>query len=154
MKNKTLITLLIFGLVISVYCGEKVAKEDQTEDANKSRKEKVEGRSKKIKELLVLAQNALKEKKDKDAIEYYTKAAKLGDSSSQCFLGSCYLYGMYGKEKDIDKAVHWYRRASKQGNKLATEQLSRCFASGKVETKRRVNAKKRAAKLSEKSHKP
>jgi len=155
MNSKITITLFLFGLIaFSSYCGDKVAKEDLTDKKDKTKQETIESRNKKIKELLILAQNAMKEKKHKDAIEYYIKAAKLGDSPSQCFLGSCYLYGMYGNEKDNEKAVHWYRRASKQGNKLAQEQLSRCFANGLVDTKRKVNSARKSAKWAEKSHKP
>ena len=155
MNPKNTITLLLSGLIIlSSYCEEKASEDSNKKSDNKTEAENLENRNKKIKEILVLAQNAMKGKKHKNAIEYYTKAARLGDTPSQCFLGSCYLYGLYGTPKDEEKAVQWYRRAARNGNKLAQEQLSRCFANGLVNTRRKVNSAKKSAKWAEKSHKP
>ena len=120
----------------------------------KTEKRTPDQRKKKIKESLILAQQALKNNKNRDAITYYTKAAKLGDTSSQCFLGSCYLYGMYGTTKNQELALKWYRRAAKQGNKLAQEQLSRCFANGTVGKNKPNKAPKKSAKWYRESKRP
>ena len=107
---------------------------------------------KKIQQHLMDAQRALREHKNREAIAYYTQAAKLGDTKSQCFLGSCYLYGLYGTPKDKEKAVQWYRKAAKRGNKLAQEQLSRCFGDGTAGTNKPKKASRKSAKWSRESH--
>ena len=107
---------------------------------------------KRIQQHIMNAQKALKEHKNRDAIAHYTKAARLGDTKSQCFLGSCYLYGLYGVSKDKEKAVQWYRKAAKRGNKLAQEQLSRCFADGTAGINKPKRASRKSAKWSKESH--
>lgn len=147
--------MLLIGLTISSYGGgKKVAKEDQVDDKDKTRQEKTEYRKKKAREFVILAQNAFKEKKYKEGIEYYTKAANHGDTASMCFLGSVYLYGLHGTPKDKEKAVAYYKRAAHKGNKLAQEQLSRCFADGTAEARNQGKSAKKSAKWAEESHKP
>ncbi|MFR0872929.1 MAG: tetratricopeptide repeat protein, partial [Oscillospiraceae bacterium] len=43
----------------------------------------------------------------KEAVDWYTKAAELGNAIAMCNLGVCYKYGT-GVKKDEKKAVEWY----------------------------------------------
>ena len=45
------------------------------------------------------------------AMEYYRKAAKLGNDDACIKLGNCYYYG-YGVTPDSTQAVEWYNKAS------------------------------------------
>ncbi len=56
------------------------------------------------------------------AIEYLTKAAKLGYFEAQCLLGSMYMEGE-GVEKDKEKALHHYEKAAIGGNPYARYNL-------------------------------
>ena len=55
------------------------------------------------------------------AVEYFTKAATIGDAKAQYNLGKSYLKGI-GVEKDLDEALKWFTRASDQGH----ETLHQC----------------------------
>ena len=58
------------------------------------------------------------------AVDWYRKAADVGDPNAQFNLGYCYWTGD-GVKKDTDEAVKWFRKAAEQGNALAIETLKR-----------------------------
>ena len=60
------------------------------------------------------------------AVEYWKKAAELGDAQGQFNLGCCYEEGSFGLEKDIERARLWLEKAAAQGHGGAKEQL-RCL---------------------------
>jgi TPR repeat protein len=139
----------LFFILFSLTCSVTAGKKDNIEKLDKKSSGEVK---QKIQMHLRLAQKALKNHKNKEAIDHYKKASKLGDTTSQCFLGSCYLYGLYGTKKDKEMAVKFYRKAAKKGNKLAQEQLSRCFADGTAGAGKPGKAPKKSAKWSRESH--
>lgn len=55
------------------------------------------------------------EKNYKKAVEYFTKAAKLGHAEAQHALAACYEFGL-GVEKNNRDAADWYNKAAKQGH--------------------------------------
>lgn len=63
-----------------------------------------------------------------DAVGYLTKAADLGDSQAQTFLGICYRYGQGVKQNDSIGA-EWYRKAAMQGDSVAQYNLSNYYFS-------------------------
>ena len=60
------------------------------------------------------------------AIEWYTKAADLGNSEAMTMIGGMYQLGsLYGGEDDLEKAIEWYQKASDLGNADAQSYLER-----------------------------
>lgn len=57
-------------------------------------------------------------------------AALKGDVDAQFELGSDYLYGEDGLERDPVQAMEWFRRAAEQGHAWAQESLGRAYQSG------------------------
>ncbi len=57
------------------------------------------------------------EKDEKEAVEYYKKAAKT-NLDAQCFLGKCYYEGI-GVEKDEKEAEKWFKKAAEANHKYA-----------------------------------
>ena len=53
-----------------------------------------------------------------EAAKCYRKAAKLGNSDAQLYLGDYYRIGR-GVKKDSQQELYWYRKAAEQGNKVA-----------------------------------
>ena len=145
MSRFFLILMLVFSAGLSLTAGKR--------DGKKVSELSTDEKNAKIKVFVAAAHAALKAGENSDALELYRKAARFGDSRSQCFLGSCYFYGLHGVSKNIDKAKRWYRKAAEQGNKLAQEQLSRCFGKKASDTKRRRFHKK-SAEWFGKSQKP
>ena len=62
----------------------------------------------------------------KKSVEYWKKAAELGDAQGQFNLGCCYKDGYGELEKDVEKARLWLEKAAAQGHDGAKEQL-RCL---------------------------
>jgi len=61
--------------------------------------------------------------KDKEAIEWFQKAAEQGHIEAQNSLGDCYASDNYG-QKDIAKAIEWYSKAAAQGHNMAKFNLN------------------------------
>ena len=60
------------------------------------------------------------------AIEWYTKAADLGNSDAMKMIGNMYKLGsLYGGEDDLEKAIEWYQKAADLGNSDAQSYLER-----------------------------
>ena len=69
------------------------------------------------------------ENKEREAVEWYTKAAEQGYALAQCDLGFCYQFGE-GVEKNPAKAVEWFRKAAEQGDARAQCYLGDCYMLG------------------------
>ncbi len=60
------------------------------------------------------------------AIEWYTKAADLGNTEAMKMIGYMYTLGsLYGREDDLEKAIEWYQKAADLGNADAQSYLER-----------------------------
>ena len=60
------------------------------------------------------------------AIEWYTKAADLGNTEAMKMIGYMYTLGsLYGGEDDLEKAIEWYQKAADLGNADAQSYLER-----------------------------
>ena len=70
----------------------------------------------------------------KKAAEWYQRAAELGHSSSQHYLGVMYSLGR-GVRKDGNKAVEWIGKAADQGNPAAVRDLGNIYRDGNGVTK-------------------
>ena len=69
-------------------------------------------------------------KKDyNSALQYYHKAALMGNATAQMDLGYCYEFGV-GVAKDIAEAIKWYRTAAEQGDSSAQFVLGEFYAFG------------------------
>lgn len=66
-------------------------------------------------------------KKEKDSIEFYTQAAKLGSQEAQLYLGA-YYENRSTNQSDLDEAIMWYEEALKNGNRNAADALQRLEA--------------------------
>ena len=73
----------------------------------------------------------IKKKKDEefenDAIEMLYKAAKLGDTFAQFYLGFLCCYGVFGFEDEDDEAEKWLEMAARKGNTDAQYHLGLCY---------------------------
>ena len=61
-------------------------------------------------------------KDDKQAVEWWRKAADQGHAAAQYKLGVAYYFGR-GVEKDDKQAVEWFRKAADQGHAEAQYKL-------------------------------
>ena len=64
-----------------------------------------------------------------EMIEWYTKAAELGDAEAQCNLGVFYALGI-GAKQDWQKAVSWFAKAAEHGHAAAQYHLGNCYYFG------------------------
>ena len=80
------------------------------------------------------------------AVEYYTKAAALGDATAHHHLGSMYYYGQ-GVEKDLEKAVYHLELAAMGGDPKARFHLASYEAKNNGNIERAVKHFIIAAKL-------
>lgn len=74
------------------------------------------------------------EDSDEKAVDYYIKAAKLGDPRANFNVGSFYHRGKV-LELDIEKAIDYYQRAAELGYDGAYSRLGRLYMEGKLLTK-------------------
>ena len=65
-------------------------------------------------------------KNERNAMEWYTKAAEQGHIIAQYNLALCYRYDY----KDARTAVEWYTKAAEQGYALAQNSLGYCYETG------------------------
>ena len=74
-----------------------------------------------------IANTYLMHRKYADAVQWYLKAAELGDSDAMCRLGGSYQHGN-GVEQSIEKAVQMYKKAIiTDGNADALLDLGLCY---------------------------
>jgi tetratricopeptide (TPR) repeat protein len=98
------------------------------EPVGKSKEEVVKQVMKRIKKNDPVAMTHMGETHDREgdygnALEYWTKAAKLGDAAAHCCLGTLYRIGE-GVEKDEKKAVYHYEQAAIGGHPVARDRLA------------------------------
>ncbi|EBA2817540.1 sel1 repeat family protein [Salmonella enterica] len=69
---------------------------------------------------------------DKEArsLQWFRKAAELGQADAQNILGYFYLNGKRGIKRDLQKGVQWYELAAAQGNVDALINLGEIYYSG------------------------
>jgi len=67
---------------------------------------------------------------NKNAVKWFTKAAKAGDPIAEVILGRLYIQGI-GVAKDEHEAVAWFRRAADTGNAEAQFELAESYANGR-----------------------
>ncbi|KAJ6248782.1 sel1-repeat-containing protein ybeq [Anaeramoeba flamelloides] len=61
------------------------------------------------------------------AVDYYSRASKLGSKQAIGRLGDCYFYGRGVKKRDIQKALLLYLEAAEFGITLSENSLDQCF---------------------------
>lgn len=69
------------------------------------------------------------EKDYEKALQWYYKAAEVGDANALCNIGIYHLFG-YGIEKDEKTAVEWFMKAAVKGQAVARYNLAYCYLSG------------------------
>ena len=90
-------------------------------------------------------------KKYKQAIKYFRKAAEQGYASAQYNLGYCYDNGK-GVTIDSDEAAKWYRKAAEQGHAEAQHELGHCYGYGRGVEKNYTEAVKWYKKAAEQGY--
>ena len=70
------------------------------------------------------------EKDDREALNWYLKAAEQNYPKAQGVLGKLYLNGGVGVEKDEQEAARWFRKAGQQDNVSAQYNLGVLYATG------------------------
>lgn len=68
---------------------------------------------------------------DKKAVQYFLKAADMGDRCAQAALGAMYELGRGVPSPDPELAFYWYRKAAVQGHPEGQRNLARCYETGK-----------------------
>ena len=74
---------------------------------------------------------ALQASKETEAVEWFRKAAVLGNAGAQYGLGLMYAVGRGGLRKDEAQAADWYRKAAEQGEANAQNVLGLMYAEGR-----------------------
>lgn len=91
-------------------------------------------------------------KKDyNSAVQYFHKAALMGDAVAQTYLGLCYHNG-FGVSQDYAETVKWYRMAAEQGDARAQYGLGYCYYHGYSVTQDFVEAVKWYRKAAEQGY--
>ena len=65
----------------------------------------------------------------KKACYWMKKAAQVGNSEAQCWVGLFYLWGYFGK-KDAKTALLWFHRAAQQNNPDGLYEIGSCYEHG------------------------
>lgn len=73
----------------------------------------------------------MKEKDEREAVEWFKKAAEQGLADAQYNLGYMYYNGC-GVEKDVDEAVQWLNKAAAQGHSGAKGALKMILGSSRI----------------------
>ena len=83
--------------------------------------------SKRAEKFLEKGNTTFEAQKYESAVQYYTRAAELGNAEAQYKLGCCYETGI-GVEQDLNKAEFWIRQSADQGMQQALIALRRFSA--------------------------
>ena len=78
---------------------------------------------------LAVAQEALADGDDAEAVKLFNSLAEDGDARAQYWLGDMYEYG-YGVKKDIPTAISWMEKAANQGLATAQARLGELYFVG------------------------
>ena len=85
---------------------------------------RVDAESKRAEMFLEKGNTTFEARKYESAVQYYTRAAELGNAEAQYKLGCCYETGI-GIEQDLNKAEFWIRQSADQGMQQALIALRR-----------------------------
>ena len=85
---------------------------------------RVDAESKRAEKFLEKGNTTFEAQKYESAVQYYTRAAELGNAEAQYRLGCCYETGT-GIEQDLNKAEFWIRQSADQGMQQALIALRR-----------------------------
>lgn len=66
---------------------------------------------------------------DKEAVDWYRKAAEQGDAAGEYSVGHMYITGE-GVEKNAEKALYWLRRAAEKDYLIAVRSLAQAYRRG------------------------
>lgn len=80
------------------------------------------------KDYACLSERAKTTKQNK--IKNYEESLKVGDPAAQCFVGVCYLFGIYGKPIDYDAGYKLIQSSADAGNKDGKAALGWCYFLG------------------------
>ena len=80
--------------------------------------------SKRAEKFLEKGNTTFEAQKYESAVQYYTRAAEMGNAEAQYRLGCCYETGI-GVEQDLNKAEFWIRQSADQGMQQALIALRR-----------------------------
>jgi TPR repeat protein len=69
-------------------------------------------------------------KNDTEAVEWFTLAAKAGNSSAMLTLGGLYLLGNDGVEQNDEDAAKWFQKAADLKNAAAIYDLGKLYEDG------------------------
>ncbi len=83
--------------------------------------------SKRAEKFLEKGNTTFEAQKFESAVQYYTRAAKLGNAEAQFRLGCCYETGT-GVEQNLKEAEFWFRKSAEQGEEQAKAALNRIGA--------------------------
>ena len=83
--------------------------------------------SKRAEKLLEKGNTTFEAQKFESAVQYYPRAAELGNAEAQYKLGCCYETGT-GVEQDLNEAEFWFRKAAEQGYEKSKDALERLGA--------------------------
>lgn len=75
-----------------------------------------------IAKIIKYSSDDLEEKRNRQAFEWFMKAAEQGHPDGLFWVAHCYREGQ-GVEKNRDTAIHWYKRAEAAGNENAKHTL-------------------------------
>ena len=90
-----------------------------------------EGEAEAARKLAIIYENGYGVTKDyKKSIHWWTRAATIGDLSSQESLARRFELGGQGVIQDYSKAFYWYRLAAVKGSDSAQIELSRLYEHG------------------------
>lgn len=77
-----------------------------------------------------------KEKRYREAVECYTRAAEKGDSDCSGLLGYYYKHGNLNLEINDDTAIFWLEKAAEQGDSFSVDELEDYYNNGKYSLKK------------------
>ena len=80
--------------------------------------------------LIKRGDEAQKNKNYKTALEYYKKAAELGNDKAMYYIGSIYYCGHKNIPKDYNEAMKWYKKAAEFGYAYAMTAIGLMYESG------------------------
>jgi TPR repeat protein len=91
------------------------------------------------------------ERNEKEALQWYRKAAESGDSNAELMVGQCYKNGT-GVGQDLTEAASWYRKAAEHGNVLGQMALGMAYSQGQGFQTNEAEAEKWLGKAAESGH--
>ena len=91
---------------------------------NSDSRVEADAESKRAEKFLEKGNTTFEAQKYESAVQYYTRAAELGNAEAQYKLGCCYETGT-GVEQDLNKAEFWIRQSADQGMQQALIALRR-----------------------------